>query len=108
MGCGNNGDWKIKDGCAYPLLECTGDCDTNNDCAGDLVCHQRDEYEPVPGCSGGEQNDSKTDYCVRPSGGDGGVRDAGDDCPKNYSDAQAMYPCDYENEFLGVAEIEGE
>jgi len=78
MGCGNNGEWKNKDGCKYPLLECTGDCDNDNDCAGDLVCYQRDEYEAVPGCIGGEQGASKTDYCVRPSGaGDGGVRDAG-------------------------------
>jgi len=81
MGCGNNGDWKTKDGCAYPLLECTGDCDTNNDCAGDLICHQREPYEAVPGCSGGEQHDSKTDFCVRPSGGDGVTRDAGGDGP---------------------------
>jgi hypothetical protein len=76
MGCGNNGDWKNKVGCTYPLRECTGDCDNDNDCAGDLVCHQRDPNETVPGCSGGEQDSSKTDYCVRP---DGDVRDAGDD-----------------------------
>ena len=70
--CGNNGKWKNKDGCTYPLLECTGDCDTDKDCAGDLVCHQRDAYEAVPGCSRGEQDKSETDYCVRPSGGAGG------------------------------------
>ena len=73
--CGNNGKWNTdKDGCAYPLLECTGDCDNDKDCAGDLVCHQRDEYEAVPGCIGGEQAFSgDRDYCVRPAGGgDGG------------------------------------
>ena len=71
--CGNNGNWKLDvDGCQYPLLECSGDCDTDKDCAGDLVCHQRDPYEAVPGCSGGEQATGKGDYCVRPSGGAGG------------------------------------
>lgn len=71
--CGNNGKWKLDvDGCQYPLIECSGDCDTDKDCAGDLVCHQRNPYEAVPGCSGGEQGTGKTDYCVRPSGGAGG------------------------------------
>lgn len=66
--CGNDGEWKNKDGCKYPLLECTGDCNRDRDCAGDLVCYQRGPYEAVPGCSGGEQGASKTDYCVRPTG----------------------------------------
>ena len=45
-----------------PLLnECEGDCDNDDDCAGDLVCFQQDDDEPVPGCSGNPGR--KHDYC---------------------------------------------
>ena len=47
-----------------PLDVCTGDCDVNSDCAPELVCFQRDANEPVPGCIGGENDGSKTDFCV--------------------------------------------
>ena len=30
-----------------------GDCDTDDDCIDELVCFQREAFEPVPGCSGG-------------------------------------------------------
>ena len=32
---------------AFPLGMCEGDCDTNEDCDGRLVCFQRDGLEPV-------------------------------------------------------------
>ena len=35
------------------------------DCAGGLVCHQREEYDPVPSCVG--RGVRTHDYCVRPS-----------------------------------------
>lgn len=38
---------------------CEGDCDTNDDCEGELICYQRDSYENVPGCEG---NDSSRKY----------------------------------------------
>jgi len=47
-----------------PLGECQGDCDEDEDCKGNLVCFQRDPGDPVPGCEGGEEAMSKTDYCV--------------------------------------------
>mmetsp|Transcript_37630 Transcript_37630/g.91330 ORF Transcript_37630/g.91330 Transcript_37630/m.91330 type:complete len:220 (+) Transcript_37630:134-793(+) len=51
----------------FPLGLCEGDCDSNFDCANDLVCFQRNENTPVPGCLGGENDGSRTDYCVQPN-----------------------------------------
>ena len=48
----------------FPLGLCEGDCDKDDDCQDGLVCFQRDEFEDVPGCIGGRENDSRTDYCV--------------------------------------------
>lgn len=47
-----------------PLKVCQGDCDEDADCKGDLVCFQRDPGDPVPGCEGGEEAMSKTDFCI--------------------------------------------
>ena len=44
-----------------------GDCDTDSECAGDLVCWNRDsgDYSYVPGCSGEDDLWSgSTDFCV--------------------------------------------
>jgi len=49
---------------AFPLQRCQGDCDMDSDCATGLICHQRGSGEPVPGCSGGEEDIKLTDYCV--------------------------------------------
>jgi len=49
---------------AFPLGECEGDCDTDDDCEGRLVCFQRDGGEPVPGCEGNSR--SRTDFCSKP------------------------------------------
>ena len=66
IGCGNNGNWKNKPECLHPFGECKGDCDNDEDCAGDLVCYQRGRNEAVPGCSGGELIGSLFDYCIHP------------------------------------------
>ncbi|CAB9505694.1 expressed unknown protein [Seminavis robusta] len=55
---GNDGTFDV-----YPLTECSGDCDTDDDCEGDLVCFQRQMDEPVPGCSG--DGDMSIDYCAQ-------------------------------------------
>jgi hypothetical protein len=47
---------------AFPLAICEGDCDVDGDCAGDLVCYQRDSGR-VPGCSGTPS--SNLDYCIQ-------------------------------------------
>ena len=56
---------------ANPLTngkKCEGDCDTDEDCEGNLICFHRDkhEYKDVPGCSGGSRDGSRTDYCIAP------------------------------------------
>ena len=43
----------VAEGCGLQACgECFGDCDTDNDCAGDLRCYQRFGFEAVPGCTG--------------------------------------------------------
>ena len=54
---GNDGDQDV-----FPLAECEGDCDNDDDCAGNLVCFKRDQFENIPGCSG--RGESGTDYCI--------------------------------------------
>lgn len=48
-----------------PLGRCVGDCDSDRDCADDLICFQRTRFTAVPGCSGGSIDGSLSDYCVR-------------------------------------------
>ena len=55
---------KVSWSLTFPLGLCEGDCDTDEDCQDGLVCFQRNEFESVPGCIGGEENESKTDYCI--------------------------------------------
>jgi hypothetical protein len=61
-------DNKYYDNCdkKYPLGNCQGDCDASYDCAGDLVCLQRDrdttDY-PIYGCTG-QPKSVDTDYCI--------------------------------------------
>ena len=58
----------------FPMLRgcaiCTGDCDTDSDCDGELRCAHRtriDGQENVPGCVWGDDSDdllmSNGDYC---------------------------------------------
>ena len=46
---------------------CSGDCDRNRDCAGDLICFQRSGGEDVPGCTWGSNSATlkaeNDDYC---------------------------------------------
>ncbi|KAL3935785.1 MAG: hypothetical protein SGBAC_008760, partial [Bacillariaceae sp.] len=60
---GNNG---IPES-AFPLGWCQGDCDDDGDCEAGLICFQRDADTAIPGCSGGLEDGSRTDYCIRPS-----------------------------------------
>jgi len=50
----------------FPLGLCEGECDTDEDCNGSLVCFHRDldELAIVQGCSGGAKDESRTDYCI--------------------------------------------
>jgi hypothetical protein len=83
-------DWHPSS--AFPLGLCEGDCDTDSDvsrhsvwfnvnieyltnkqtnkqtrdsqCAQGLRCFQRSRFQAVPGCTGGENDSSSTDYCI--------------------------------------------
>ena len=46
---------------AFPLKECEGDCDFDEDCELDLVCELRDDREDVPYCVG--KGSQGVDYC---------------------------------------------
>lgn len=48
----------------FPLGLCEGECDTDFDCSDTLVCYQRNSFDPVPGCTGGEDDSSNSDYCI--------------------------------------------
>jgi len=49
---------------SFPLGECEGDCDSDQNCGLGLLCFQRSGTESVPGCTGTGQ--SGKDYCFRP------------------------------------------
>lgn len=51
---------------ARNLQACWGECDSDDQCAGDLKCFQRDGHFPIPGCQGLGEWD--WDYCYDPSG----------------------------------------
>lgn len=51
----------------YPLDRCQGDCDLDSECRGRLICFQRRGYESVPGCEGGREDSTPSDYCVDPA-----------------------------------------
>jgi hypothetical protein len=47
-----------------PCRECEGDCDSDSECDGKLVCFQKTGNQPVPGCIGSDKSNS--DFCVDP------------------------------------------
>jgi len=47
------------------LGRCQADCDSDEQCDGDLVCFERDAFEAVPGCLG--DGTKEWDYCVDPN-----------------------------------------
>lgn len=53
-----------------PCVECQGDCKSDSDCHGDLVCYKKvsrarsEQDARVPGCAG--LDFSKTDWCISP------------------------------------------
>jgi hypothetical protein len=67
-----------------PCGECSGDCDDDSSCDGDLKCFQRDNFERVPGCAGNGQDG--WDYCVSRQETDGGGRGH-----KQYDDEDEVY-----------------
>ena len=49
----------------FLLKECEGDCDSDESCERGLICWQRESGgHHVPGCEGGENENSRNDYCI--------------------------------------------
>ena len=57
----NKGQNAVKYG---PIQVCEGECNSDDDCDGNLVCFIRRANEPVPGCSGTISR--STNVCIRP------------------------------------------
>eukprot|EP00492_Amphilonche_elongata_P001940 TRINITY_DN2259_c0_g1_i1.p1 TRINITY_DN2259_c0_g1~~TRINITY_DN2259_c0_g1_i1.p1 ORF type:complete len:154 (+),score=24.49 TRINITY_DN2259_c0_g1_i1:158-619(+) len=49
---------------ATNLQVCTGECDTDRQCAEGLECFHRDSFETIPGCTG--TGNEGWDYCYDP------------------------------------------
>lgn len=60
---GNNGE---PSG-VFPLGECQGDCDTDEDCADGLLCFLRGDETPTPGCTEDTDNTRNADFCYNPN-----------------------------------------
>jgi len=58
------------------LLECDGDCDSDADCHGNLVCWHRDGWDDLvpPGCRG-DVHGRLYDYCYDPNNHDSNARE---------------------------------
>jgi len=69
----------------FPLGPCEGDCDSDKECAGPLVCFDRSGGEAVPGCTGKDK--TSDDYCVWPEGYVDGVPTAEE---RDWSDGFAL------------------
>lgn len=57
-----------NDNDAVNLQACTGECDSDNQCAKGLKCFQRSSGETIPGCTG-KGRGKDWDYCYDPSYG---------------------------------------
>jgi hypothetical protein len=62
----DDGSVSTSDDCTpdEPCGLCQADCDNDSQCAGNLICFQRDGLTPVPGCSG--EGKPNADYCINP------------------------------------------
>ena len=64
---GNNGEPADL----FPLGECQGDCDGDDECAEGLACFIRGEndYTPTPGCTEDTEETRNADFCYNPNPG---------------------------------------
>eukprot|EP00980_Cylindrotheca_fusiformis_P016102 scaffold4780_cov113-Cylindrotheca_fusiformis.AAC.1 len=54
----------LEESLQFPFSLCQGDCDSDVDCQDGLECFQRTGGMDVPGCSGGQQDLSATNFCI--------------------------------------------
>jgi len=77
--CSSSASGAIEDIGGNPtclLQECQGDCDTDDDCDGNLYCFNRDDDDmPVPGCTG--EPSIAYDYCFTCGSNSGVLEDIG-------------------------------
>ncbi|KAL3935709.1 MAG: hypothetical protein SGBAC_008824 [Bacillariaceae sp.] len=85
-----------------PIGLCSGDCDFDSECEGDLICYYRKAFDPVPGCEGlGEDN---FDYCVPPDTPDKALDFVGDEENGYYELKECEGDCDFDSDCdLGLA-----
>jgi len=50
----------------FPCGRCQGDCDSNSECAGSLICPQRNTGDPTPSTCEGPVPLTNADYCIEP------------------------------------------
>jgi hypothetical protein len=81
--------------------ECSGDCDSDNDCVGDLRCNQRKTktgLENVPGCVWGADSDDQrlddNDFCFMPTSEPGVINYVGECNSDGYLCGQCEGNCD--------------
>lgn len=60
---GNGG----KPASAFPLGECQGECDSDDECDFGLLCFKRTDHTQIPNCEG--RGDYGRDYCFKPPPG---------------------------------------
>ncbi len=68
-----------------PLGLCEGDCDSDSDCTGNLICYQRSAGQSIPGCSG--IPNSNSDFCIRDPSSNGDDDGNNDDDDNNNDDS---------------------
>jgi hypothetical protein len=57
-----------------PCEQCQGDCDNDEECAGEMICCFRyNPDDPAPSCSGAENVGNDRDFCAPPEYRSGGV-----------------------------------
>ena len=76
---------------ALGMLQCQGDCDSDRDCLGSLICIMREEKTKMPGCSGLAVD--FWDYCGRQESEPTFVKDEG---PADYA-AHDGYAIEFRN-----------
>jgi hypothetical protein len=77
---GDNGDP------VFPVGNCDGDCDSDDDCLDGLKCFQRDGNEEVPGCVGDQEAFYGKDFCYNPNSNGGEYNDEGEGETRHHGD----------------------
>jgi hypothetical protein len=83
---------------ARPCARCHGDCDTDRDCAGNLICFQRGSFEHIPSCHEGGYDG--WDYCYNKATALKGL--GWSYCTRSRPCPACSGDCDYDGECAGA------